>query len=88
MRWWFHAPVRPERSLPREWFWLEVARTVIGFAVLVVLVVLVVWLLRRALRVRPAPKSRARAILDERYARGELTREQYLAMRRDLERSD
>jgi len=31
--------------------------------------------------------NRARAILDERYARGELTRDEYLAMRRDIEGS-
>lgn len=33
----------------------------------------------------PAPGGRALEILKERYAKGELTREQYQAMRRDLE---
>jgi putative membrane protein len=30
--------------------------------------------------------SRARAILDERYARGEITREEFLEMKKELER--
>ena len=32
-----------------------------------------------------AERDRARLILDERYARGEITREQYEQMRRDIE---
>lgn len=33
----------------------------------------------------PEGRDRARQILDERYARGEITREQYEEMRRDLD---
>lgn len=88
MRWWFHTPVRLDHPLPREWFWMELAELAFGVIFLVAILLLLVWIVRRMLRVHPAAPSRARAILDERYARGELTREQYLALRRDLERSD
>jgi putative membrane protein len=85
MRWWFHAPLRLDRPLPREWFWLELAQGILGVLFLVALVLLVLVLVRRLLATHAPTTSRARAILDERYARGELTRDEYLAMRRDLE---
>ncbi|MCX7624478.1 MAG: hypothetical protein RMK01_01680 [Thermomicrobium sp.] len=85
MRWWFHGPHRFAGREPGEWFWFGLLQTVIGVALLVALVALVVWLVRRTARTTPRATSRARAILDERYARGELTREQYLEIRRDLE---
>ena len=57
------------------------------------IVVFLAWLLLRDRRPRtaagwnwpqpPAPES-ARDILDKRYARGEITKEQYEAMKRDL----
>ncbi len=46
---------------------------------------LVVWALRQASDGGAASGSRALDILKERYARGELAREQYEQMRRDLE---
>lgn len=57
------------------WMWLW------GVAMMVVFVVLVVWLVRSiAGSSRPErtdPTDRARAILSERYARGELSTEEY-----------
>ncbi len=49
-------------------------------------VLLVLWLLRQGRSAEPEspPSSRPMAILQERYARGELTQEQYQQMRRDL----
>jgi putative membrane protein len=49
-------------------------------------VLLVLWLLRQGRPGEPGspPGSRPLAILQERYARGELTKEQYEQMRRDL----
>lgn len=57
------------------WGWLWLAATLI----LLVLAGLVVWAVVRSAR-QPSsapPSSRARAILDERYARGELSTEEY-----------
>ena len=88
MHWLFHTPFRPDRPVPRERFWLELVQLALGLVLLVAMLLLVVWIVRRMLAVLSAAPTQARAILDERYARGELTREQYLAMRRDLERSD
>lgn len=88
MRGWFHTPVRLDHPLPREWFWQGLAQLAFSLALLVVMLAFLVWVVHRMLRALPAAPTQARAILDERYARGELTREQYLAMRRDLERSD
>ena len=46
---------------------------------------LVVWLVYVLVRPnRPDPESRARQILEERYARGEIDRDEFLARRRDL----
>jgi mono/diheme cytochrome c family protein len=64
----------------------------VGLAVLVLVVIAVVWLARRAStsgsgpgREAAASASRALDILDQRYARGEITREEYLQVRRDLQ---
>jgi putative membrane protein len=55
------------------WFW--------GVAMMVLIVVLVVWLVRSIAGSsrpdRPDPSDRARSILSERYARGELSTEEY-----------
>jgi mono/diheme cytochrome c family protein/uncharacterized membrane protein len=63
----------------------------IGVGALVVLALGVVWFTRRtsasdsdASRGAAASSSSPREILDQRYARGELTREEYLQARRDL----
>ncbi len=64
--------------------WWGIAGMVFGLAVLVGLVLLVIWAVRQfAPPAGTAP--RALEILKERYARGEITREQYEQMRRDLE---
>ncbi|HET9017675.1 MAG TPA: SHOCT domain-containing protein [Thermomicrobiaceae bacterium] len=71
-----------------SWWWI--ARTGLWFAFVVLLVACVIWLLGRTGGTRPTPpprpaEDRALAILRERYARGEITREQYDEMRRTLE---
>ncbi|HIH69181.1 MAG TPA: SHOCT domain-containing protein [Methermicoccus shengliensis] len=60
-----------------------------GLIVLLILVVLVVWVLNReeeSNEGRGGGTSSAREILDERYARGEISEEEYLRMRERLER--
>lgn len=86
-RW--HGPWPFDPRPPREWLWVfGLMEMLFWLAALVVLVVLAVWLIRRLTTERSqTPVANARAILDERYARGELTRDQYLEMRRDLESS-
>jgi putative membrane protein len=61
------------------WHWLVLA----GFWCLVV--VAAVWLLGRVAPADPSPTG-ARAVLDERLARGELDPEQYRRMRELIER--
>ncbi len=66
------------------WWWVGIA----------VLILIGLWLLAIWARTRrppgrgpgemPPDRDSARRILDERYARGEITREQYEQMRRDL----
>lgn len=64
--------------------WWGIAGMVFGLAVLVGLVLLVIWAVRQV--APPAGTApRALEVLKERYARGEITREQYEQMRRDLE---
>ncbi|MDH6238082.1 SHOCT domain-containing protein [Cryobacterium sp. CG_9.6] len=59
-----------------------------GFGLLVIVgVALIIYVLVRVFSGRPtkaAPQSGARLILDERFARGELTEEQYREHRRTL----
>lgn len=50
----------------------------------VAVVILVIWLVRQFSERKPASGGRALEILDERYARGEIDREDYLARRSDL----
>lgn len=85
VRW--HGPFHA--GPPREWIWiLDLLEALFWLALLIAIVLLVVWLARR-IGSEPirTPSKRARDILDKRYARGEITREQYLQMRRDLEHS-
>jgi putative membrane protein len=63
------------------WFW-----AIFALLVLALLVVGVVWLVRTLARSGPtSTTSTARQELDLRYARGELTREEYQQRRADLE---
>jgi putative membrane protein len=62
------------------WFW-----AIFALLVLALLVVGVVWLVRTLTRPSPGGASAARQELDLRYARGELTREEYQQRRADLE---
>ena len=67
------------------WFW--VIMVVVMVVVLALLVAGAIWLARTLTR-PPSPPSGpgpARAELDLRYARGDLTREEYLQRRADLE---
>ncbi len=65
--------------------WWGILGMVFGLAVLVGLVLLVVWAVRQLAPAGGPATSRALEVLKERYARGEITREQYEQMRRDLE---
>ena len=57
----------------------------VGSLIAVGLIALVVWPARRPNSERPSPaNTRALDILRERYARGELSREQYTQMRSDI----
>ena len=59
--------------------WLMMALFWIG------LILLIVWLVRSVLGTsQGAASSTARAILDQRYARGELTRKEYEHMKKDI----
>ena len=62
------------------WFW-----AIFAVVVLALLVVGVVWLVRTLTGPSPGATSTARQELDLRYARGELTREEYQQRRTDLE---
>lgn len=71
-----------------DWMWGGMLIwTFVGIALLVLIVVAAIWL---GLRLRPGdgerrrPDSTALAELRRRYARGELDRETFLAVRRDL----
>ncbi len=65
--------------------WWGILGMVFGLAVLAGLVLLVVWTVRQFIPAGGPAGSRALEILKERYAKGEITREQYEQMRRDLE---
>lgn len=66
------------------WGWLS---ALIATALVVLIVVALVWLVRAVGEGWPSRSSKRGAIeeLDLRYARGEVDRETYLAIRRDLE---
>jgi putative membrane protein len=65
-----------------EWFW-----AILWVVVLALLVAGAIWLARTLTRPSnpPSGPGPARAELDLRYARGDLTREEYLQRRADLE---
>jgi len=55
---------------------------VLGWIVVIAAIVVGVWWLARGLR--PSRRNRALEILRQRYARGEISREEYESRRRDL----
>ena len=69
------------------WYFVILFGLLLAVALLAALIIGVVWLSRRTDRStggsHTGPQS-ARGILDERYARGEISREEYLDMRDDL----
>jgi putative membrane protein len=69
-------------------FWGMFAGMLIMLLVLIGLVWLIVWAVRRSDSGRgmDGRPQNAREILDQRYARGEITREQYEQMKQDLTR--
>jgi len=64
-------------------YWGMIIGAVIMIVVLLGLVLLVVWAVRRTGNASGKPQT-AREVLDLRYARGEITREQYEQMKHDL----
>lgn len=75
----------PWRYMAR-WSW---GLALVGLLLLAIVIAVVVWLVVMATR-RPGPsagppRSNALALLEERYARGEIDREDYLQRRSDLE---
>lgn len=64
--------------------WWGIGGMLFGLALLLALGVLALWAVREMASTK-GEGSRAMEILKERYARGEITREQYEQMRRDLE---
>ncbi len=71
-------------------WWMWIAMAIFWGLILVGIALVLFWLLRQArpIETGPAPGApRPIDILRERYARGEITREQFEQMRRDLEGS-
>jgi putative membrane protein len=60
----------------------------IGLAAILIVIVAIIWLARRSINANQGqlatPQSNPREVLQIRYARGEITREQYLAILDDL----
>mgnify|MGYP000365488980 CR=1 FL=1 len=72
------------------WYWLEWLGMALFWVVLIVLVLAAVKYLTAGRRSNVSKNERkpdAMAVLEERYARGEINREEYLQKRDDLERS-
>lgn len=93
--WWGSGPWNGSESWPNSGLGMVIMMLVVW----VPLIALAVWLVRRVTRpdhghaatltsqAPSAPRSgSARAILDRRFVEGEITAEQYLEMRRTLER--
>jgi len=81
----FHGPLVPWYRVGPVWDWWFVLVVAGRFAVFLGVLVLIAWAIQRLTRPSLSqPSSQAIAILQERYARGELTREQYEQMLRDL----
>lgn len=75
---WGNQTMGPWWGIGMALFWIAVLAGLVGF---------VVWLVRAgspAAAASGGPSSRAEELLKERYARGELTREEYERMRQDL----
>jgi putative membrane protein len=70
---------------PMVWGWVFLALIVLGIVVLVVVLVRVLGDRPQQPDVRPLARSRAREVLDERYARGEIDTAEYEERRQRLE---
>ena len=73
--------------------WIEMIILLVMIAIMIGIVFLVIWFMRRT-DIRDTPNIRStsalqspREILQARYARGEITREQYLEILEDLNRT-
>ena len=67
------------------WGWIGlILNLVFWVALIAVLVVLVVWAIRRARVPAGTGQPTAKEILQAKYARGEITREQYQLMKQDI----
>ena len=64
------------------WGWVP---AVVGLVFLAAFIGLLVWLILSMVRKPVAAPGGARALLDERYAKGEIEREDYLARKADLD---
>ncbi len=66
------------------WGWANAVFVWLFMALVIVLIVWLIWTLARRPDA-PAPRRSALAMLDERYAKGEIERDDYLARKSDLE---
>lgn len=68
-------------------WWGALIMTIFWAVIVAGIVVFIVWIVRNISAHAPtqAGQNRALELLKERYARGELTRDEYLQMRHDLE---
>ncbi|MCL4385198.1 MAG: SHOCT domain-containing protein [Cyanobacteria bacterium] len=57
---------------------------IFSIAIIVVIIILIVWLVRRAGHYHGESQGKALDILKERYAKGEITKEQYEEMKKNL----
>ncbi len=84
--------MRWDEMMSGPWLWgwgilWMLMMTAFWFMILLGLALVIRWLWRAGSRIGPVqpPDASAMEILKKRYARGEITREQYEQMRRDLE---
>ncbi|HOM70956.1 MAG TPA: SHOCT domain-containing protein [Armatimonadota bacterium] len=82
MHWWF-----------RDGWWLGgwfmyIFMMLFWILIIVGFILLIRWIAARPAEAGPTMQGSALEILNARYARGEITREQYLDMRKDIESTD
>ena len=80
---WMHSWEWPGAHLP--WVWYAIGHSLWWLIMIVVLAALIVWVRRVAGRPdRCGPTARAMEVLAERYARGEITQDEFEQRRRVL----